>query len=99
MTEIRAVPTGHTEYLSGEERKAKARQQKADLARAVHDGDHLWIAMMAFRVSPPIQEGTLFGADNLWQGPDVGCYVCEQAYSEQLDPICPGQPSGGLYAI
>ena len=62
-------------------------------------GEHLWVAVAAFRVSAQSLRGRVTDTINLDRENlaviDVGCYVCEQPWSERLSyRRCPGEPTG-----
>lgn len=62
-------------------------------------GEHVWVAVAAFRVTPEALRGRdtdqiHLDRENL-ATVDVGCYVCEQAWSEARSyRECPGDPAG-----
>lgn len=60
-------------------------------------GEHVWVAVAAFRVSPESLRGTT--ADQIYLDREnlatitVGCYVCEQPWAERIGYRgCPGEP-------
>ena len=62
-------------------------------------GEHVWIAAAVYRVQPEALRGT--AADQIFldmenlASIEVGCYVCEQPWSERISyRRCPGDPSG-----
>jgi hypothetical protein len=60
-------------------------------------GDHVWIAMAAFRVQPESLRGKPTDQVNLDSENlatiTVGCYVCEQPWSDYLSyRKCTGEP-------
>jgi hypothetical protein len=62
------------------------------------DNEHVWIAMACFRVSAESLRGVAADQVNLDRENlaiiEVGCYVCEQGWSESLSyEKCPGEPT------
>jgi hypothetical protein len=61
-------------------------------------GEHVWIAAAVYRVQPEALRGSEgeelhLDSENL-AAVDVGCYVCEQPWSERLSyRKCPGDPA------
>lgn len=60
-------------------------------------GEHVWVAVAAFRVSVQALRGST--ADRVHLDREnlatvtVGCYVCEQVWAERLSyRTCPGEP-------
>jgi len=55
--------------------------------------DHLWIAVFGYRVPMPMPaEDVMFDIENLRTGPIVGCYICEQPYSDRrANRACQGE--------
>lgn len=63
------------------------------LAAARLTGDHVWIATVAYLVTPPLEDGAILDVDNLMFRPAVGCYVCEEPWSPYLNRRrCKGDP-------
>lgn len=61
-------------------------------------GEHVWVAVAAFRVTTAALRGRVGDRINLDRenlaSVDVGCYVCEQPWSEPVSRRrCPGDPS------
>jgi hypothetical protein len=69
---------------------------RAGLLDAAH-GEHVWVAIAAYRVQPETLRGSEgdeihLDMENL-ASVDVGCYVCEQPWAERLSyRKCPGEP-------
>jgi hypothetical protein len=63
-------------------------------APVIVPGEHLWIVLTAFRVTP--REGPVhydLDPENLVTVAPPGCYVCERKWSPQLAARpCPGNP-------
>lgn len=62
-------------------------------------GEHVWIAMACFRVSADTLRGRAADAVHMDRENlatiEIGCYVCEQPWSERLACRgCPGHPVG-----
>jgi hypothetical protein len=62
------------------------------------DHEHVWVAMAVFRVSAESLRGVTADQVNLDRENlaiiEVGCYVCEQGWSEQRSyEKCPGEPT------
>jgi len=75
------------------------RGARPELLVPARPGEHVWIAAAAFRLSAERLRGRLteevhLDAENLAEL-TVGCYVCEQPWSERLSwRKCRGEPSG-----
>ena len=72
---------------------SRARQ---DLLLPEHD-EHVWIATAIYRMAPTTLRGATGGQLNLdienFVAVEVGCWVCEQPYSDRLSyRKCPGEP-------
>jgi hypothetical protein len=54
---------------------------------------HLWTAILAFKTDP-LAERAVFDTTTLISGPKLGCYLCEQPWSEEIHgQKCPGEPT------
>lgn len=82
---------GVTLANSAEQSLARDRVLRAEYAKALHDKEHYWVASFMYRVTPPIQAGQPFDFENLRAGPVLMCYVCEEPYSPDISPVCPGE--------
>ena len=75
------------------------RGTRPELLRPTRLGEHVWVAVAAFRVQPETLRGKAgdqvhLDAENL-ASVDTGCYVCEQPWSERISYRgCPGEPPG-----
>lgn len=63
-------------------------------------GEHVWVAVAAFRVSADTLRGRATDSVHMDRENlatiDVGCYVCEQPWAERLSyRRCPGEPADG----
>ncbi|HEY5880104.1 MAG TPA: hypothetical protein VIU11_14435 [Nakamurella sp.] len=70
--------------------------KRRDLLSPERD-EHVWIAIACFRVSAESLRGSTFDQIHLDRENlatiEVGCYVCEQPWSERLSyRKCPGEP-------
>jgi hypothetical protein len=72
--------------------KARIRIFKAEIARAHLDNEHLWVATLTFRVTPPLRDGTMLPVEDLRMGPVAFCWLCDITYLPGVDPACPGLP-------
>lgn len=57
-------------------------------------GEHLWVAMVIFRLSDPGAERFHLDHENLVTVEGPGCYICEQTWSMVKGRPCPGDPTG-----
>lgn len=70
----------------------------ADEAYAKQSGQHLWVAIQTHVVSADTLDASLRGEPPMFDREslrdlNVGCYVCEQAWTPQLTRRrCPGEP-------
>lgn len=76
---------------------AAAREERFDeeLRLARLGRDHLWIALFGYRVAMPLptEDDVMFDLENLRTGPNIGCYICEQPYSDRVaSRACQGDP-------
>lgn len=76
--------TGYQQAITERRQELQNVAFEAKVDRAVQLGEHLWIASLAFYVSPPLKQGTLLDADGIATGPHVGCYLCEEPWSERI---------------
>lgn len=71
-------------------------------AYAVKSETHLWGVTLMHQATEQTLDALdggggqpLLDADTLLMRPTVGCYVCEQPYSDELEAAgCPGDPTG-----
>lgn len=55
--------------------------------------EHLWLATMAYYVTPPLQHGTILDYDNIALDPTISCFICEEEYTPELAAQpCRGEP-------
>lgn len=73
--------------------QARERHFKELIAHSSHDYEHLWVASFLYHVTPPMVDGILFDSESMLRGPDLLCYICEQQWEEDVDPVCPGDPN------
>lgn len=60
---------------------------------AVRHRRHLWTAIVAFAVTPPMTDGAVLDSENIVSRPTVGCYICEGRYTPGAENTrCPGEP-------
>lgn len=56
-------------------------------------GDHLWSWAVLYRAAPGV-ETPMLDAENLLSIAGIGCYYCEQGYTDRLAKRrCPGDPA------
>lgn len=71
---------------------------RPELLRPDRLGEHVWVAVAAYRVSPEAlrvasAQGVHLDRENL-ASVEVGCYVCEQPWAARLAyRQCPGEPA------
>ena len=75
------------------------RGERPELLEPKRWGEHVWIAAVAYRLAPESLRGPVGSSINLDSeniaSMSVGCYVCEQPWSERLSyRKCPGEPAG-----
>lgn len=64
-----------------------------EVAMATVRREHYWLAIVGFRVQVPMEDGTHLDRENIRTGPHIGCFICEEPYSERLQHRkCKGQP-------
>lgn len=86
-------PRGVAQFVSPDRMIRMRAEFDRRYATALRHGTHLWVATVAFYVQPPIQDGTHLDVENLASEPAVGCYVCEEVYTDQLAARrCAGEP-------
>ena len=54
------------------------------LRRAELGGDHVWVAALAFLVTPPLTDGAHLDSENLIGPPSIGCWRCEEPWGPGL---------------
>jgi hypothetical protein len=87
--------TGDKQHISGTRQEAAETRFDAAIDRAVRLREHLWIAVVPFFVTPPLDDGAMLDAENIASAPSVGCYVCEEPWDERVARRrCPGDPTG-----
>ena len=65
-----------------------------EVAAATERREHYWLAVVGFRVSPPLVDDTVLDHENIRVAPSVGCFICEQPYTELLaHRRCKGEPT------
>lgn len=71
---------------------ARRKRFEEEVRLARRKRDHLWIAAFAYRVAMPLPaETVMFDLENLITGPEIGCFICEQPYTDRLaNRPCPG---------
>src|SRR4051812_6952823 len=70
------------------------RRTQERLAQAIVDQSHIWIATLAYFVDMPLADGLLLDLDNLVHRPLVCCFICEEAWTPRIHPVCQGDPQG-----
>jgi len=69
---------------------------RTEYAKALHDKEHYWVAVFIYRVTPPLQHGQQFDFENMRGGPAISCYICEQPWQPDVDPVCLGEVVPGV---
>lgn len=66
--------------------------------RALRLGEHLWIATAAWMVPEPGKdEALLLDRENLLVSPQIGCYICEEPWSQRMaHRRCSGKGKPGI---
>ena len=95
------VGTGQRVYVSSA--RATAAEARADvlIARARDRREHVWIAAVAFLVTPPFDEdtGAMLDSENMLGYPGIGCFICEAVWIDGAEhSVCPGDPPGPPYS-
>lgn len=80
-------------YLTADAIDVATQLLAVEVARALHDRAHYWVAVLGFRVTevPPIGADILLDHENFRVPPEVGCFICEQAHGHAT-ARCPGPP-------
>lgn len=88
--EVRAG--GMFQHQTSADTAARRKRFAEEVRRARAERDHLWIAAFGYRVAVPLPDETvMFDLENLVTGPDIGCFICEQPYTDRLaSRPCPG---------
>jgi hypothetical protein len=68
----------------------RTRLFQREIAQAHHDREHLWVATLTFRVTPPLRDGAMLAVEDLRAGPVAFCMMCERTFTPEVDPVCPG---------
>jgi hypothetical protein len=88
---------GPTLELSGRRQRSAADRFGQLIDGALMRREHLWIATLGYLVTMPLRPGALLDPDNVIGPPVIGCFVCEQDYTEgMVGTPCPGDPGGSL---
>lgn len=72
------------------ERAAIRFDQEVRQATARHE--HYWLALVGFRVTPPLDMGVVLDHENIRVAPSVGCFICETPFARHVPKRCPGEP-------
>lgn len=100
MAEREWEGTGVAQEVTPHRLQLAASRMDDAMAYAVKSETHLWVILMTHRATDATldvidgKDGQpLLDADTLLSKPNVGCYVCEQAYAPSLRRRrCPGEP-------
>lgn len=65
---------------------------EAETSLAAAEQSHYWVATLMFKVEPPLRDGHTFAAADLRAGPLIICFICDQPWTPDADPRCPGEP-------
>jgi hypothetical protein len=79
------------EHVSDALRRA-AMTFERELAEATRRRDHYWLALVGFRVTPPLTDGAVLDHENIRVPPNVGCFICEEPWTPDAPRRCPGEP-------
>lgn len=90
MTEF--YDTGFQQFISSEQQINRQKIMDKEIAQCEREKKHYFIAVVSFKVNPPMQEGSVLDAENLRGIPGIGCYICEEPYSKNMPKRCPGEP-------
>jgi hypothetical protein len=63
-----------------------------EVAEATRRRQHYWFAVVGYKVIPPLTGTTILDHESMRFPPNVGCYICETRWSDNVPPICPGEP-------
>jgi len=85
--------TGHHERIDPAQLVTANLLMDREVAEATRRREHYWFAVVAFKVTPPLQDGAILDHESIRQAPLVGCFICEQAWTPEVDRRCPGEPS------
>ena len=83
------------QHQTGAAAAAREERFEEELRLARLGRDHYWIALFGYRVTMPLPpEDVMFDLENLRSGPHIGCYICEQPYSDRTaSRACQGEPN------
>lgn len=89
------IPSGDIQQVTPQDQRTQASRFREWLDQAQQDHTHVWVASILHRIDPPL-DGAILSADTIVMPPMVGCFICEQEWAPDLNPVCPGDPQGGL---
>lgn len=93
--EIRVTP-GYRQKITPERQLWNLQRTEEKYRQATMLGEHLWVAALAYFITPPMEEDQTLDADSMVSPPMIGCFICEIDYSErELHRRCKGEPNGG----
>jgi len=85
--------TGTQEAISSQALIAATARFDAEVAAATRAREHYWLALVGFVVSPPMLDSAVLDHENIRVAPVVGCYVCEEPWTElTATRRCKGEP-------
>lgn len=91
MTNLQWITTGQKEEVTSEHQIKSEKELDRELAEHQRQRKHYWIALVTFKVNPPLSDGALLDHENICGIPMVGCYICEQPWSKNSPRRCPGE--------
>lgn len=89
---VEFVGLGDRQHVSGDRQRASMLVREREQAEAVRRREHYWLAFVTYRVVPPMREGAMLDAENLRGIPVLGCFICEEPWSDDAPRRCPGEP-------
>lgn len=95
----RIVSKGVRQHVGGEQLAKINDRYTREYAWAAKAQRHLWVATCAYvltehAVANMTEEPVNLDVENLLSSPAVGCFICEEPYSQRIrHRKCPGDPS------
>lgn len=92
MTSFPFEPTGRKQFISGDRQISAQKVMDKEVAQCVREKKHYWLAIVSFKVNPPLREGSILDSENMRGLTAIGCYICEEPFTEKSPKRCPGEP-------
>jgi hypothetical protein len=86
-----------TEFIDPETQISGAKRMERELEEAKRNHEHFWVAIVSFKVTPPLLDGAVLDHENMLGPPAIGCYICEAVFTKLMARKCPGEPMEGPY--